>query len=274
MAGEDISVVGSRPPTGLSEAGGIASLGGGLLGGGLGMLGSIFSASQARQNAQDMMDFQERMSSTAHQREVADLRAAGLNPILSAMHGGASTPGGAQGSVPDYGEHGKEVGKAISNSARMLSMELPLAKSQIALNSATKLDKQTSADVNEQLAEKVKSDKGVADATANRINTLTNWEAAEYAQKLKLMDTNMKLNLSSAKRADYDSAYSWAGAPWSIAKSRLGQLFIDLTGGRGKYELERPSIMRAPTESSSRFFEGGAGNVYGGTNSASATGSW
>ena len=56
-----------------------------------------FSAEQAQMNR----EWQERMSNTAYQRAVSDLKKAGLNPILAYTNGPAATPAGssAQGFV-------------------------------------------------------------------------------------------------------------------------------------------------------------------------------
>lgn len=118
----------------------------GLTAGGLSFAGTAIENKKQRKwasaEAQKARDWAEQMSNTAHQREVEDLREAGLNPILSVTGGnGATTPTAATASGVSTGSPLSEgLSKAISVFNALKDGELKTATARKADAEAGKAD--------------------------------------------------------------------------------------------------------------------------------------
>lgn len=81
------------------------------------LLTNVWNAKEAAKNR----EFQREMSNTAHQREVRDLNASGLNPLLSTRLGGSSTPSGDRAEMRDISS-GVATGLAVARQRAELDL--------------------------------------------------------------------------------------------------------------------------------------------------------
>jgi len=172
-----------------------------LISGAFGFFGGERQNKAAAKESQLNRDFQERMSNTAYQRSMADMKKAGLNPILAYGKGGASTPSGSTAPVVNSLE-------ALSSSAKdafVKGAQTDLMKSQVANVEADTGKKNAETNLTNNLAEKARKDALISGGQADVIQALMDKARKIAPELLEGIENNSS---SSADSVSSSSAKS------------------------------------------------------------------